>query len=449
MSIRTSSGSKNDRLFENVNNNGLNYTSDRIEFIKIMLEDTTLHPMFTETKMLTNEGLTKGIKEEESKLIRSTKDHIVETNDIRRIFYKPILNFVTTLSSFGHNLMYVKSGTTGHTFKSISMPDSSRPDMMINCAIKVVAYDSDKKYGSIYNAARPENAELVMLKLLSYFVVKRHTPHIILPIATFNTKIQTFIELDKKQYVSSKKFSKFIENYNKGDFHDIVSVIIEEWADGGDLLQYLRTHYKTLTVKQWRVICFQVISPLVVIQSTYETFRHNDNKANNWLVQNISETESKASFVNIINDNNYYVPNIGIRCKLCDFDFACIPGIVENSKVNDEWTDKINIKPEGHQYYDVHYFFNTLVSEGFLPDFFGHDSNGNPFVPNEVTEFIKRVIPSQIRTGKNVSESGRLLVSYEKMKKIRGLYYYTPEQILRNDPFFAKMRNEKTTEKLK
>lgn len=434
MSIQTSSGSKNDRLYENVSNNVLNYTGDRIEFIKILLEGTNLTPMFTDTKMtmIPKQTVIKGDKTNEKDKYEST--------DIRYFFPKETLNFVKALRNFGNNLMYIKSGTTGHTFKGISMPDSSRPEMIINYAIKVVAYSSDDKYGSIHNAARPENAELVMLKLLSYFVVKRHTPHIILPVATFNTKIQTFIELDKKQYVSSKKFTKFIDNYHNGDFHDIVSVVIEEWADGGDLLQYLRANYKTLTVKQWRVICFQVISPLAVIQTTYETFRHNDNKANNWLVQNIAETEQYTTFVNIINDDNFYVPNIGIRCKLCDFDFACIPGIVENTKVLDEWTTKINIKPESHPYYDVHYFFNTLVSEGFLPDFFGHDINGQPHVPDEVTEFIKRIIPAQLRTGKNVSESGRLLISYEKLKKMRGLFYFTPGEILKKDPFFAKMR---------
>ena len=420
--LTTSSGSKNDRLYENITNNGLNYTSDRIEFIKIMLENTDLTLMFTDKK------ITDVVK-------KSKKEH-----DIRDIFPKKTLNFVNTLKSFGNNLMYIKSGTTGHTFKGISMPDSSRPDMVINYAIKVVAYSSDSKHGSIYNAARPENAELVMLKLLSYFVIKRHTPHIILPITTFNTKIQTFLELEQKKMVSSKKFTKFIENYRNGDFHDTVSVVIEEWADGGDLLQYLRENYKTLTIKQWRVICFQVISPLVVIQSIYPTFRHNDNKANNWLVQNISETEVNTTFVNIINDDRFYIPNIGMRCKLCDFDFACIPGIVENSKVNDEWTNRINIKPEGHPYYDVHYFFNTLVSQGFLPDFFGHDSSGQPYVPDDVTEFIKRVIPTHIRTGTYVSDSGRLLVSHEKLKTIRGLFYHTPEEILKKDPFFSKMR---------
>ena len=44
-----------------------------------------------------------------------------------------------------------------------------------------------------------------------------------------------------------------------------------------------------------------------------------------------------------IDQVDFYVPNIGIQAKIWDFDFASIKGIVENSKVNADWTKKINI----------------------------------------------------------------------------------------------------------
>ena len=40
-------------------------------------------------------------------------------------------------------------------------------------AVKVVAYPKKEKYCSIYDIRRPENAELKMLKALSYFVIKK------------------------------------------------------------------------------------------------------------------------------------------------------------------------------------------------------------------------------------------------------------------------------------
>jgi serine/threonine protein kinase len=417
-----SSASKNDRLYENVNGNKLNYTADRIDFINLMLEGSGLDAMFTEKRI--------------------TGSDFQGITDIDDVFNKKVLNFVSTLRKFGDHLLYMKSGTTGHTFKGISIPDPTRPDMVVNFAIKVVAYPKHDKYGCITDPARPENAELMMLKVLSYFVTKRHTPHIILPIATFNTKIQTFVELEKQGLVHSKRFSDFIALYHEDEFHDDVSVILEEWADGGDLLQYLRANYTTLTIKEWRVIFFQVISSIAVIQSRYPNFRHNDLKANNIILQILEETDEDATFVNVIDNVSFYIPNIGIRCKLCDFDFSCIPGIVENKKVDAPWAStKLNVKAEEHRYYDIHYFFNTMVCEQFLPNFFGHDGLGNPLIPDEVTEFITRVIPSQLRSGKFVSKGGRLMLSQSKLEKMRHLHYKTPMDILINDPFFVKMRD--------
>ena len=149
---------------------------------------------------------------------------------------------------------------------------------------------------------------------------------------------------------------------------------------------------------------------------------------------------SDRMFLYTVDDQTFYVPNIGMRCKIWDFDFACIPGIVENSKVNAIWTNDINVNPESHPYYDLHYFFNTMIGEGFISEFFNRDPQGVPFVPDDVTEFVKRIVPANLRTGKYVSERGRLLISYDKLKRIRGLFYKTPMEVLMYDPFFAKMR---------
>lgn len=413
--------SKHDRLYKNIKKNELNYTSDRLEFISLMLEDTDLLPMFDKNMV--------------------EIDTLRTITDINRIFNKNKLNLTEALKKFGDHLIYVGSGTTGHTFKGIAIPDSTHPDMELNCAIKVVAYPIEEEFGPITNPNRPENVELLILKVLSYFVVKRHTPHIILPIATFNADIETFVELNKKN--RAKKFTKFLDSYKNKHYHKEVSVLISEWANGGDLLQYLRSNYNNLTIKEWRVIFFQIISVIAVIQSKLPTFRHNDLKPNNVVIQTIKTTGSESPFIYYVDDNTFYVPNTGIRCKLWDFDFASIGGIVENAKVNSEWTNKINIKSEAHPYYDIHYFFNSMTSEHFLPNFFKHDTDGRPYVPDEVTQFVRRVVPQKISTGKYVSESGRLLLNYDKYTKLKGIFYVTPLEILIKDPFFSKMRPNK------
>jgi len=170
--------------------------------------------------------------------------------------------------------------------------------------------------------------------------------------------------------MDNDKCKKYLKEYKKNDYYDKISILISEWANGGDLLDYLRNKYTILKLKEWRVILFQIISTLVVIQTKYPNFRHNDMKANNLLVYNLGITDSTKYFIYNINGKKYIVPNIGIQIKLWDFDFASIGDLIENDKVNSKWANNINISKEKNQYYDIHYFLNTLTRKGFLPDFF-------------------------------------------------------------------------------
>lgn len=420
--INKNSDEKLNKLYLSKQKNNYNRTAERIEFIKILLEGTELEPMFNFDQS------------------DDSNDELSNKKDIRDVFKKKVFSFKDIIQKIGGKLLYIKSGTSGHTFKGISIPDPSHPDMIINYAVKIVAYPKKENYGSINDSTRPENAELMMLKVLSFFVVNNQTPHIVLPIATFNTKIHPFITLTKSGVIGSKKYEQFVKRYEEGDFHDDVSILISEWADGSDLLEYLRENFTKLSVKEWRVIFFQILSVLAIIQEKYPTFRHNDLKANNILIQKIQKKNKYNTYKYTINNNEYFIPNTGIRCKIWDFDFACIPGLVENAKVDADWTNKINIKSKGHMYYDVHYFFNTLISKGFISNFFNCDENGISYVPSEVTDFVKRVIPTSIRKGKNVSERGRLLIDWENLYKIKDLKYKTPNDIIMFDPFFEKMR---------
>jgi len=342
-------------------------------------------------------------------------------DDIRDLLPKKYLDFNKAISQLGGKLLYIKSGSTGHTFKGVYPNTNEKP----NYAVKIVAYPKKEHYGDIYNVKRPENTEIIMILLLSEFIRKNQTPHIILPITTFNTSIKTFLNLSKNGIVNNKKFDQFITRYKKKEYYDNVSVLISEWANSGDLLDYIRKNYKKFKLKHWRSIFFQFLSVLAIIQAKYPGFRHNDLKANNLLVNTIPLYKKRPKFHYKINNQIYVVPNIGIQIKLWDFDFACIPGIVGNSKVEAKWTDKINIKPIKNRYYDVHYFFNTLTRKGFFPDFWTSD-----YVPKKIKEFVKRIVPDKYKT-KNTSERGRLLANDE---------YLIPDEILKTDKLFKIMR---------
>ena len=348
------------------------------------------------------------------------------TDDIRELLPKKYIDFGKAITELGGKLLYIKSGSTGHTFKGVHPPpnDENRQPY----AVKIVAYPKKENYGDMYNIKRPENTELLMIRLLSYFVINKQTPHIVLPITTFNSSIKPFLSLTKSNIVNNKKFEQFVEKYEKGEYYQNVSILVSEWANGGDLLDYIRKNYKTMKTKHWRTIFFQILSVLAIIHAKYPSFRHNDMKANNILIHNIDVDENNKKYLYKINQQQYIVPNIGFQIKLWDFDFACIPGIVDNSKVEADWTSKINITPESNRYYDIHYFFNTLTRKGFFPEF-----NTAPEIPDKVKEFVKRVVPDKYESGKLVSDRGRILVKEE---------YLTPDEILKNDKFFKIMRKD-------
>ena len=303
----------------------------------------------------------------------------------------------------------------------------------VNYAVKVVAYPRREKYGDMNDIRRPENAELMMIRLLSYFVIKKQTPHIVLPIGTFNTSIKPFGNLIDSNVVDkdNKKYNEFVKKYNEKYYYDHVSILISEWANRGDMLDFIRKNYKEFQPIHWKVFFFQVISVLAVIQSKFPGFRHNDLKANNILVHKVKQRGTLFSYT--VNRSKYIVPSIGYQVKLWDFDFACIPGIVENSKVSAEWTNKINVKPIQNRYYDVHYFFNTLIKKGFFPQFMEESC-----IPQNAKDFINRIVPSKFKTGKYTSERGRIMINTE---------YLIPDEILKKDPYFEEFRNRNVKKK--
>ena len=340
--------------------------------------------------------------------------------NINQCTKKSIIDFNKLIHNFGGKISYIKSGSTGHTFKGTTKEG-------YEYAIKIVSFSKKGDYGLPDNITRPENAELKMLKILSELVILQQTPHLILPIATFYSRIESFTGSNiKKSIINTKKYEQFMEKYMSGNFHKYCSILISEWADGGDLLDFFRMNYKKLRLEHWRNIFFQILAGLAIIQDKYPNFRHNDLKANNILVQHIDQ--NKNEFRYNINNKIYSIPNIGIQIKIWDFDFACIPNEVENAKVNAKWTTKINVTEEKNRYYDIHYFFCTLIKKGFFPEILKE-----PEIDKSVKDFVLRVVPIKLlRKSKYVSDRGRLLINKE---------ITTPNKLISRDHFFEIYRN--------
>ena len=391
----------------------------RINFIRELMKNTPICPLIDYT---------------------NKDDNSYDSNDTRHeLGIKPLEFDEMIKGDMGGMLYYVKSGTTGHTFRGVC-GELEHPQYEF--AVKVVAYPKKPRYGSIYNINRPENAEIKMLKVLSKLVLKKKTPHIVLPICTFNTGINHFVNTTAKNKIinnkenkhTRRKYVEFIKKYEDGiredksnkEFHETVSVLVSEWANKGDLLGFFRDYYKDMKPIHWKVIFFQILSVLAVIQKEYPSFRHNDLKINNILVQKIDNRQKTLTYG--ICKKRYIVNNIGYQIKIWDFDFACIPGIVDNEKVTNTnaWSKGINVTPHKNQYYDMHFFFNTMIRESMFPQFMT-----SPFIPQEAKDFLERIVPKEYQTGSYVHERGRFLLQDE---------FTTPQIILEKDKYFAEFR---------
>jgi hypothetical protein len=406
------SNNKNSNANSNSNSNS-NTIQSRILNIKSLISNAGLNSINLLKSM--DAGL-------ETEFYEGPKEN--RSMDTKVVLGKKTCDFYNIINRLNSQLIYIKSGAYGNTFKGIVYNDNG--EEIMSFAVKMVAYPKKNGYGSINNITRPENSEICMLKLISYFVIRSQTPHLILPIATFNTSIKPFLTLQDEEVVSkdNTKYTDFISNYNEGMYFETVSIVISEWANRGDLSMFLKEHYKKLKLIHWQCIFFQIISTLAIIQTKYPTFRHNDFKANNILISKVDACNKLLIYK--VASKEYILPAIGYNTYLWDFDFACIPGIVDNSKVYQEWTNKINIKPIKNRYYDIHYFFCTLIYKGFLPEIIE-----DPIVPKEVKKFIEWIIPPEYRPGhpsNKVNKRCRLQVDDE---------LYKPIDILDND-FFSR-----------
>jgi len=385
-----------------------------------------------------------------------------DSNDIRLKLPKTNINIWKYLSKKNAVLKYITSGSTGHFFKGIVLNknnddnndnnddknDKNKKENKIICefGLKVTAYAKNEKYGSIYNPNRPENTELLMLKALSYFIIHNETENLILPIQTFYDDIKSFVKIDKLITDRKDRYHRFIENYNNGRYEDTVSILISQYAKHGDFLSFIKNNVNELDLMAWKIFFFQIISVLAVIQSKYPSFRHNDFKANNILVDDADNFNPDYMMIYTICGKKYYVPKVKFVLKIWDFDFASIDepdkivmkngqkyikkGVkIRNLKTEEEWTQRLNITHKQNRYYDIHFFFSTLIHPGFFPEILTL-----PIIDDSIKQFIKRIVPETYRKPPNANNKGRLQTNTE---------YLTPQQILEFDPFFEDFRKPK------
>lgn len=365
-------------------------------------------------------------------IIEINKEIIVQKKyniDIKKYF-----NFIDKSISYILDLIYSQK------FKISPNDDElflAKHDNNIFKAYKIKIFKYSKKC-DIFDIKRSENVEIIMSILLSS-ELKSFTPNLIPITFCSHTKYDKLKEFYPPK-VYGEEIMSFFKKFEEGIYYENISLLGYETVDG-----YLLNHIhdcKTIKLIHWKSIFFQILSLLSIIQTKFPNFRHNNLITSNLLIKLISLPEGKKTgkYRYYINGSTYIVPFIKFQIKLFNFQWACIPGLVDNSIVELESSKKINIQPIQNRYYDIHSFFNSLINSNFKSDNENVKFFDNTFIPNEVKDFVKRIIPEKYLIGKNVSKCGRILSNDE---------YLIPDKILKCDPFFKIYRFDYNDKELK
>jgi hypothetical protein len=277
------------------------------------------------------------------------------------------------------------------------------------------------------------NTEHTVNTILSKLVADKVTPHICMLYG------ETVLMEEKHKEI----IEIFINRYKKKDkdiLLDMAKVLMMEWASLGDLSDYIQANFRKWTFETWRALFFQMLAMLATIQEHYPSFRHNDLSLANILVQStrnvedISGKESSGYYRYRINGKEYYVPDIGFRILLTDFDYATIKDKgIWNEKIGTPHTRKFGVVSDENPSFDCHMMLNWLIVWTLKLYKYEDEVTG---VIGEVKKFLYDLIEEKYRGLMN-----RNLKHTRLRNGIRIIDRFIPKNILENNALFEKYRN--------
>lgn len=275
------------------------------------------------------------------------------------------------------------------------------------------------------------NTEHKVNSLLTKLVSNNITPHIcILYGATelIDSKNKELIQILVKKY----------KNKDKDSLIDMAKVLMTEWADLGDLTDYIKANHRKWSLETWRALLFQMIAMIALIQEKYPTFRHNDLSMSNILLgstrkQQLDETELAGYYKYNIGGKQYCVPDIGFRVLLADFDYSSLIEMdITHEKLNNRDTKSFGMVSDGNKSFDTHMMLNWLSV--WTLKLYKYEELGG--VLGEVKDFIYNILDEDFRGVQN-----RYLKHSRLRNGKRVIEKLIPINILETNYMFEKYRN--------
>ena len=269
-----------------------------------------------------------------------------------------------------------------------------------------------------------------------------------------------------------------IQKYRRDEpeeYADIGKVLMVEWANGGDLTDFIRHNWRSWERRDWRILLFQIFASLAMTHEHYPDFRHNDLSTNNFLIlkserfqewnpkedsDSDSGSSSKSSSsseqpaaprVRVNNVSNeeyykytifgrtYYVPVSNYLVMLWDFDYATIRSQeIRNEKIETRHTRKFGVVDDENPSYDCHMVLNWIIT--WVTKLHEYDLS---FMEKHITPEIRAardvlysIVPENYRGDKN------LLLKYSRFRNGRRVVqHFIPKNLLELHDIFEEFRH--------
>jgi hypothetical protein len=273
------------------------------------------------------------------------------------------------------------------------------------------------------------NTEHTINTILTNLFLKKITPHICV--------IYGATELMEPKH--SELIKMFVKRYKYKDrecLMDLCKVLMTEWADLGELSDYVESNRKIWSIETWRALFFQMLAMLALIQEHYPSFRHNDLSMSNILVQKTRKTDiglAKGYYKYTINGKVYCIPDVGFRVLLADFDYASIKELgITNEKLDNRHTKRFGAVSEPNRSFDAHMMLNWINM--WTLRLYRHEELDGPL--GEVKDFLYGLIEDKFRGNRS------RYVNHTRLRNgNRIVEELIPVNVLEKNVFFEKYRN--------
>lgn len=238
--------------------------------------------------------------------------------------------------------------------------------------------------------------------------------------SAFNDPI--FTELIASTLINQLVFGGICPNFTVNyhwDYNDCKELsVYNEFINGGDFHSWAE-EYDGHTEEEWLNALFQVMIGLIALKR-YFNMTHADFHTGNILIQRVP----KGGYWEYkLNDNTYYLPNLGFQVLLHDFGFAWIPNKLYINWYYDDYLSEIT--ELGKEFYDISQFIESIRYDYDLPKTFV--TKLKRWFPKSITEYnytkkhyenqLKQMEQYESEDEEKIQKLQKFLKTYPDIKK--------------------------------